>query len=130
MPRLRTLGSSCPSLARITIIDGPPTETTESDFDVYIFKEKILKLTKSLQMMMLVSIVLIKHNQLTCLFLDVPSQQVEKDNWRKSATFAKIEDKSYKVIVDSEICINAISSKSLEYLGLEVVPHFHHSKCL
>jgi len=33
------------------------------------------------------------------------------------------------VIVDSGNCINAISSKSLEYLGSEVVPHLIHSKC-
>jgi len=55
----------------------------------------------------------------------------EKDDWRKSATFhmsTKIEDRSYKVIVDSESCINAILSTSLEYLGLEVRPHPHPFK--
>ena len=34
-------------------------------------REKILKLAKSPQVMMLVSIVLFKHHQLTCLLLDV-----------------------------------------------------------
>ena len=56
----------------------------------------------------------------------VSSPPAEKDNWRKSATlhtFTKIRDKSCKVIVDSKSCIYAISSKWLEYLGLEVVPH-------
>jgi len=55
----------------------------------------------------------------------VPSQQAEKDDWRKSATFhtfTKIENKSCKVIVDNGRCINAISSKLCEHLGLEVVP--------
>jgi len=56
----------------------------------------------------------------------ISSLPAEKDNWRKSATFhtfTKIKNKSCKVIVDSGNCINAISLKSLEYLGLEVVPH-------
>jgi len=58
----------------------------------------------------------------------VSSLPAKKDDWRKSATFhtfTKIEDKSCKVIVDSENCINTISSKSLEYFGLEVVPQLH-----
>ena len=32
------LAASCPNLDRITIINGTPTEATESDSDVYIFK--------------------------------------------------------------------------------------------
>ena len=40
MPRLQTLAASCPSLVRITIIDGTPTEATESDSDVYIFNRE------------------------------------------------------------------------------------------
>jgi len=62
----------------------------------------------------------------------VSSPPAEKDNWRKSVTFhtfIKIRDKSCKVIVDSKSYIYAISSKWLEYLGLEVVPH-PHLKCL
>jgi len=42
--------------------------------------------------------------------------------------FTKIEDKNCKIIVDSETCISAISFKSLENLGLEVVPHSHPFK--
>ena len=37
--------------------------------------------------------------------------------------FTKIEDKNCKVIVDIWSCINAISSKVIEKLGLQVVPH-------
>jgi len=56
----------------------------------------------------------------------VLSQPTEKDDWRKGATFhafIKIGDKNFKVIVDSENCINAISSRLYEHLGLEVVLH-------
>jgi len=55
----------------------------------------------------------------------VPSQPTEKADWRKYATFytfTKIENKNCKVVVASGSCINAISSRSLENLGLEVVP--------
>ena len=38
MPMFEYLVASCPSLVRITIIDGTPTEATESDSDVYIFE--------------------------------------------------------------------------------------------
>ena len=34
------LAASCPSLIRITIIDGTLTEVIESDSDVYIFKRE------------------------------------------------------------------------------------------
>ena len=45
-------------------------------------------------------------------------------------TFIKIEDKSCKVIVHIEGCINAISSKLHKIVGLEVVPHPHPFKVL
>jgi len=96
-------------------------------------KEKILKLTKSPQVIMLISIVLIKHHQFTCPLLNVSPPYQLKRCLEKSVTFhtlTKIGDKRCKVIVDSECCINAISSKSLEFLGLEVEPHPTHSKCL
>jgi len=62
---------------------------------------------------------------LTCLLLDISSQPAEKDDWRKSVTFhtfTKIEDKNCVVIVDSESCINAISSRLCEHLGLGCTP--------
>jgi len=67
------LAASCPSLVRITIIDRTHTEAIESALMDTSLREKILKLTKSPQVMMLVSIVLIKHHQLTYLLLDVCS---------------------------------------------------------
>jgi len=75
--------------------------------------------------------VLNKHHQLTCLLLDVSHPNKLKRTIGEKVTFhtfTKIENKSCKVIVDSENCINAISSKSLENLGLEVVPHPHPFK--
>ena len=59
-----------------------------------------------------------------------PPKPTPKDDWRKMIfhTFTKIENKSCKVIVDSESCINVISSKSLENLRLEVVLHPHPFK--
>jgi len=39
--------------------------------------------------------------------------------------FTKIEDKNYKVIVNSKSCINAISSNVTKKFGLEVVSHPH-----
>jgi len=91
-----------------------------------------MKLMKSPQVMMLVSIVLIKHHQITCLLLNLfPPKQLKWMIGEKNATFhtfIKIGNKSCKVIVDSESCINVISFKSLEMLGLEVVPHPHPFK--
>jgi len=58
---------------------------------------------------------------------------VEKDDGRKNATFhtfTKIGDKSCKVIVDNGSFVNAISFKSLEYIGLEVVPYPYPFKVL
>jgi len=55
-----------------------------------------------------------------------PSQSAKKTIGEKM--FTKIEDKNCKIIVDSETCISAISFKSLENLGLEVVPHSHPFK--
>ena len=48
----------------------------------------------------------------------------------KSATymFTKIGNKNCKVIVDNESCINAVSSKLTEKVGLEDAPHLHPYK--
>jgi len=43
-------------------------------------------------------------------------------------TFAKIEDKSCVVIMDSESYINAISSGLCENLELDIIPHLHPFK--
>ena len=58
----------------------------------------------------------------------VSSPPAEKIDWRRTATFyifTKIGDKSCKVILDSESCINAISSRLCENLGLEIISHLH-----
>jgi len=44
-----------------------------------------------------------------------------------SSTHTK-ERKNWKVIVDSESCVNTVSSKMIEKLGLKVVPHSHPYK--
>ena len=62
----------------------------------------------------------------------VPSQPAEKDDWRRTITFhmfTKIGDKSCKVIMNSESCINAISSRLCENLGLEIIPYPTHLTC-
>jgi len=85
------------------------------------------------QVIILVSIVLIKHHQFICLLLDVsPHNQLKKTIGEKvlpSTCSPKLKI-SCEVIVDIGSYINAISSKSLEYLGLEVVPHPTYSKCI
>ena len=120
----RHLNVSCPSLIRITIIDGTPTEATEPEFDVYIFEGKDSKTNKEPTSD---DVGLNYINQTPSTHLSVvrfvPSQLAEKDDWRKNDTlhtFTKIGEKNCKVIVDSKSCINAISSKLCEHLGLEI----------
>ena len=43
-------------------------------------------------------------------------------------TFTRIGGKSCKVIVDSESCINALSSTLIAKFGLKVLPHPHPYK--
>jgi len=53
-------------------------------------------------------------------------QPHEIDDWRRTTifhTWMKINDKNYKIIVDSGSCINAVSSKLVSTIGLEAVPH-------
>jgi len=55
----------------------------------------------------------------------------KNDDWKRTAifyTFTKIVDKNCKVIVDSKSCINALSSKVMEKLGLKAVTHPHPCK--
>jgi len=54
----------------------------------------------------------------------------EKDNWRTAIfrTFIKIGEKNWKVIVDSENCVNAVSFKMIEKVRWKVKPHPHPYK--
>ena len=105
----------------------PPKLLIQTLMCTSLREKKILKLMKIPQVMMLVSIV---FNQILSTHLSVVrcvlSQQTEKDDWRK--VLKKIRNKSCKVIVDNENCINAISSKLCEHLGLDIVPHPHPFK--
>ena len=126
------LSANCPSLVGITIIDGTRTEATESDSEEYICGLGDAKTYEEFTSDD-VGLNCINQTLSTHLFVVrcVPSQPAEKDDWRKSATyymFTKIRDKSCKVIVDSENCINVILSKSLENLGIKAVLHPHPFK--
>ena len=132
------LAVSYPSLVKITIIDETPTEATESDSEEYIYDPGDVE-TDEEPTSDDVGLNCINQTLQTHFFVVscVPSQPTEKNNWRKSATFhklqvhkfTKIENKNWKVIMDCGSYINAISSKSLENLRFEVVPHPTHSRC-
>ena len=127
MPRLGTLSCQFPRLVRITIIDGTTIKATKPDFDVYIFEGEDFE-TDEEPISDDVGLKYINQTPSThfSVIRCVPSQPAEKGDWRKNATFhtfTKIRDKNCKVIVDSESYNNAISSKSLENLRLEIVPH-------
>ncbi|XP_022880942.1 uncharacterized protein LOC111398247 [Olea europaea var. sylvestris] len=54
------------------------------------------------------------------------TQPRDVDDWRRHAifhTYIKINNKGYKVIVDSGSCINAVSIATVSCLGLKPVPH-------
>ena len=59
--------------------------------------------------------------------LVVPLHKPKKKNDRKGTaifhTFNKLGDKNCKVIVNSESCINAVSSEVIENDELKVLPH-------
>jgi len=84
MPRLQTPTANCPSLVRITIIDRTPTEVTESNSDVYIFKREDSK-TDEEPTSDGVSLNCI--NQISSTHLSiikcVSFPPAEKDDWRK-----------------------------------------------
>jgi len=108
-------------------MDETPTEATESKSDVYIFKGEDSETDEDL-----ISDDVGQSNATTHLSVVKCALTTSlKIRSEKSATFhmfTKNEDKSCKVIVDSESCIYAISLKSLEYLELEVIPHPHPFK--
>jgi len=68
----RHLAASCPSLVKITIIDGTPTEAIELDSEEYIYDPGDAETDEEFTSDDVGSIVLIKHHQLICLLLDVP----------------------------------------------------------
>ena len=54
------------------------------------------------------------------------AEQRDTDDWRRSVifqTYTKCGDKTCKVIIDSESCINAVSSNVVSHLGLKLTPH-------
>ena len=53
-------------------------------------------------------------------------EQRGTDDWRRSVifqTYTKCGDKTYKVIIGSGSCINAVSSSIVSRLGLKLTPH-------
>ena len=72
---------------------------------------------------MLNVIIFNSHLQITSVARCVFSK--EKDNWRRTIfhTFIKIGDKNWKVIVDSENCVNAVSPKMIDKVGWKAEPH-------
>ena len=125
------LAASFPSFVKITIIDGTPVEATESDFGEYTYHPDVDTDDESSSDD--VGLNYIKPTPSTHLYIVkcVLSPSAERDNWRRTVTFhtfTKIRNKSCKVIVDSESCIDAISCKLYENLGLEIIPHLHPFK--
>ena len=54
------------------------------------------------------------------------AEQRGTDDWQRSAIFqiyTKCGDKTCKVIIDSESCINAVSSSVVSHLSLKLTPH-------
>jgi len=125
------LAASCPSLVKVIIIDGTPTETIESDSDEYTYHPDVETDDESSSDD--VSLNCIRPTPSTHLSIVkcVPSPLTKQVDWKRTATFhtfTKIGDKSCKVIVDNGSCINAISSRLCENLGLKIRPHLHPFK--
>jgi len=78
------LVASCSSLVRVTTIDGTPTEATELDFDMYIFKGEDSETDKE-PTSDDVGLSCINQTLSTHLFIVkcVFSPPTEKDDWRK-----------------------------------------------
>jgi len=75
----------------------------------------------------------IRHTPSTPLFVVrcAFSQSAEKGDWRRTTIFdtiTKIGGKNCKMIMDSESCINAVSSKVIKEVRVKVVPHPHICK--
>jgi len=124
------LAASCPTLVKITIIDGTPTEATESDSDEYTHHSDVTDDESSGDDVGLNCIRPTPSTHLAVVKC-VPSPPAKKVDWRRTATFhtfTKIGYKSCQMIVDSESYINAISSRFCENLGLEIIPHLYPLK--
>jgi len=118
------LAASCPNLVKITIIDGTPTEVTESDTEEYTYHPKVVETDESSSDDVGLNCIRPTPSTHLPVVKCVLFQLARKDDWRRTATFhtfTKIGDKSCKVIVNSENCINAISSRLYENLGLEII---------
>jgi len=80
----RHLAASCPSLVRVTIINGTPTEATESNSNVYIFKGEHYEADEEPTSD---DVGLNCINQTLSTYLSVvrcvPSQPIEVNDWRK-----------------------------------------------
>ena len=54
------------------------------------------------------------------------AQPEDTNDWRRTTifhTWTKIGDKNCKIIVDSESCVNVVSSSLVSKIGLKMVPH-------
>jgi len=87
------LAANCPSLLRITIIDGTPIEATKSDSDMYIFNGEDSE-TDEEPTSDKVGLNCINQTPLTHLSVvrRVPFPPAKKNDWRKSATFHKYQN--------------------------------------
>jgi len=125
------LAASCPSRVKITVIDGTPTEATESDSDEYTYHPDVETDDESSSDDVFLNCIRPTPSTYFAVVKCVPFPPAKKVDWRKTATFhtfTKIGDNSSKVIVDSESCNNPISSRLCENLGLEIIPHLHPFK--
>ena len=111
------LAASCSSLVKITIFDGTPTEATESDSNQYTYHSDIETDNESSSDDVGLNCIRSTSSTYLSVVKCVPSPPAEKVNWRRIVTFhtfTKIRDKSCKMIMNSEICNNAISSRLCE----------------
>ena len=123
------MAATCPSPFKISVINGNPMEESDSETEEFIYQpdgedcdfdddtprdDTTLNCVRTTPQLFVVR----------CAY----SQPKEKEDWRRTSIFqtlTKIGGKTCKVIVDSGSCINAVSSKVLEKVGLKAVPHPH-----
>jgi len=122
------LAAICLSFVKVTIIDRIPTEVTESDYKERTYHSNAETDDESSSDDIGLNCIRPTPSTHLSVVKCVPSPSTEKVDWRRTATFhtfTKIGDKSYKMIVDNESCINAILSRLCENLGLEIIPQPH-----
>ena len=101
MPRLWTLVASCPSLVKITIINGAPAEVIELDSDEHTYHPDVETDDGSSSDDVGLNCIRPTSSTYLSIVKCVPSPPAEKDDWRRTTTFhtfTKIGDKSCKVI--------------------------------